>query len=360
MLHVVIMAGGSGTRFWPASRRAVPKQFLSFGEARTLLRQAVDRARLLVPAERIWVVTNEIHVPLTTAQLPELHSSHVLAEPCGRNTAPCIAWAAAEIERVGGIDDELLVTPADHVIAPDEAFSTCVDEAVAAIAAAPNTTVLFGVPPTYAATGFGYIERSSSRTKPIHGRVEPVPSFREKPSREVAEQFLASGKFLWNCGIFVWKTRRVLDLFSLHEPEILAGARTIAAARTGPDGAEIVRSVFPTLRSISIDHAIIEKATEVAVLSATFQWDDVGSWQGLARLLGGDEQGNTVIGLHTGLETRECVIQTTPGHLVATYGISNAIIVHTPEATLVAARNDESALRKLVEHLEALGYGQFL
>lgn len=360
MLHVVIMAGGSGTRFWPASRRALPKQFLSFGEGRTLLRQAVDRARLLVPAERVWVVTNEMHVPLTTAQLPELHPSHVLAEPCGRNTAPCIAWAAAEIERAGGVEDELLVTPADHVISPDESFAECVNEAVAAIAAAPDTTVLFGVPPTYPATGFGYIERGSSRTKPIHGRVEPVPSFREKPSREVAEQFLASGKFLWNCGIFVWKTRRVLDLFALHEPELLAGARSIAEVRARPNGTEVVRNVFPRLRSISIDHAIIEKATEVGVLSATFQWDDVGSWQGLSRLLGQDEHGNTVIGLHAGRDTRDCVIQTTPGHLVATWGVSNAIIVHTPEATLVAARNDESALRKLVEHLESLGYGQFL
>jgi mannose-1-phosphate guanylyltransferase len=360
MLHVVIMAGGSGTRFWPASRRALPKQFLSFGEGRTLLRQAVDRARLLVPAERIWVVTNEMHATLTAGQIPELLPSNVLAEPCGRNTAPCIGWAAAELERLGAADDDLLVTPADHVISPDEAFVECVGEAVAAIEAAPNTTVLFGVPPTYAATGFGYIERGSAKSRTIHGRVEPVPSFREKPSRDVAEQFVASGKFLWNCGIFVWKARRVLDLFALHEPELLDGVRSIATARNQPGGTDTVRRVFPTLRSISIDHAIIEKATEVGVLTANFQWDDVGSWQGLARLLGTDEHGNTVIGLHAGRETSDCVIQTTPGHLVATYGVSNAIIVHTPEATLVAARNDESALRKLVEHLETLGYGQFL
>ena len=382
MLHVVIMAGGSGTRFWPASRRDFPKQFLTFGGTRSLIQQAFDRIADLTTPEHVWVVTNRRYGALTRSQLPEVSPDHILEEPCGRNTAPCIGWAAS---RIAAVDPEatLLVMPADHVIAPVERFRDCVREALAWIDRHPEASVLFGARPTFPATGYGYIERGERADS--SARLEQVPSFREKPDLATATRFLATGRFLWNCGIFVWRAAHVLDLLTRFEPQLASDlARFVEASqRTAPrvpllacpavpspdSGCEpkpppekntTADEQFAALKAISIDHAVMERAENVYVLPATYDWDDVGSWQALARLHGTDSNGNTIIGRHAGVATRDCIIQSEPGHLVATFGVTNCIIVQTPQATLIARKDDESALRQLVQYLETHGYDEFL
>ena len=357
MLHVVIMAGGSGTRFWPASRKAFPKQFLQFGGERSLIQQARDRVSDLVLPGNIWVVTNRQYGEITRTQLPDVPADQVLEEPCGRNTAPCIGWAAARITQIDP-DAQLLVMPADHTIAPVAAFTRCVREACDWIAANPDASVLFGVPPTYPATGFGYIERGARVDE--SRRVEQVPSFREKPALAVAQEFVASGKFLWNCGIFVWRAARLRQLLAQFEPELARDLETLVAAESSGEAVDHCDGLFAGLKAISIDHAVLERADQVYVLPATFEWDDVGSWQALARSLGTDATGNTVIGHHAGIDTQGCIIEAGAGHLVATCGVSDLVIVATPQATLVVRKDDETALRRIVQHLESHGYGQYL
>lgn len=367
MLHVVIMAGGSGTRFWPASRRDFPKQFLSFGGERSLIQQAYDRVASLIAPDQVWIVTNRRYGTLTRDQLPQVPADQILEEPCGRNTAPCIGWAA---RRIAEVDPEavLLVMPADHVITPVERFQDCVREALDWISKHPDASVLFGAIPTFPATGYGYIERGNQSD--ANSRLESVPSFREKPDSNTATHFLSSGRFLWNCGIFVWRANRVLELMDRLEPQLAADLKAFVAStrltanKTGstpePEVTLAADEQFARLKSISIDHAILERADHVFVLPATYEWDDVGSWQALTRLRGADEHGNTVVGAHAGVATRDCIIQAPSGHLIATFGISNCIVVQTPQATLVARRDDESALRQLVQYLETHGYDEFL
>lgn len=358
MLHAVIMAGGSGTRFWPASRRALPKQFLPLAGDRSLLQQAVVRCQPLIPAERIWIVTNELHLAETRKQLPDIAPEHILCEPCGRNTAPCIGLAAVRLLH----DDPhatMLVMPSDHVIRTDEVFRNVVKAAADFIAHKPAASVLFGVPPSYPATGFGYIERGAALDDKTAGAFH-VQSFREKPSREVAQEFVAAGRYYWNCGIFLWRAERIRQWLAAFQPEIHSRLEKLAVAVGTPTWELMLRVEFPSMPSISIDHGVLEKAEDIFVWEAPFAWDDVGSWQALPRLLSTDTEENTVDGLFCGLETRGCIIRSTPDHLVATVGLEDCIVVHTHDATLIARKDDEQALRRLVALLEERGHVRFL
>jgi mannose-1-phosphate guanylyltransferase len=358
MLHAVVMAGGTGTRFWPQSRRSLPKQLLPLAGPRTMVQATFDRCVPWIPAEQFHVVTNAAQAEETFRQLPDLPPANLLVEPCGRNTAPCIGLAAIHLLR----DDPeavMLVMPADHVIQPVEAFRAAADRAAAIVAASPESLVLFGVPPHEPATGFGYIERGEPLDGPAAGAFG-VQAFREKPNKEVAMQFVASGRHYWNCGIFVWRARRILDCLREFEPEIHARLERLADALAVGNFNETLAAEFPQMKSISIDHAVLERARGVAVLPAPFEWDDVGSWQALTRLLGTDEQGNTIDGPHCGVDTQGCIIRTDGGHLVATIGLEDCIVVHTPDATLVARKDDENGLRKLVALMQERGYELFL
>jgi mannose-1-phosphate guanylyltransferase len=356
MLHAVIMAGGSGTRFWPESRRAHPKQFLTLSGDRSLLQQAVARCAGIVADDRIRVVTNAAHQAETQNQLPGIAARHILLEPCGRNTAPCIGLAAVQA-LAEDPEAVLLVTPADHVIRPIEAFQSTVRTATELITRHPQASVLFGIVPTHPATGYGYIERGDEAAR---SSARHVRSFREKPDRATAEAYLANGNYYWNSGIFVWRAARLMELLAEFQPEIHRLLQQVADAI--PSGAwdKAVAEAFPRMPSISIDYGVLEKAADVFVVPAAFEWDDVGSWSALPRLLGQDAAGNTIDGPHCGLETRDCVIRSSAGHLVATIGLRDYVVIHTPDATLVAPRDDESALRRLVAKLSELGLEQFL
>jgi mannose-1-phosphate guanylyltransferase len=331
MLHAVIMAGGSGTRFWPQSRRKTPKQLLSLAGRRTMIQQTLDRCAAWVAPENAWVVTNAVQAAAVREQLPSLPVSNVLVEPAARNTAACIGLAAFEILRRDP-DGVMFVMPADHVIRTDEAFGRAAQRAVSIVQASPDSLVLFGVVPTFPATGYGYIERES-RLDEASPPLFRVKNFREKPQQSVAEQY---------------------------EPELHAGLQEIDGASGSDEYQQVLEQKFPLLKSISIDYAVLERAENVCVLEAPFQWDDVGSWLSLPRLNGSDAQGNTTDGLFAGVDTQGCIVRTSDDHLVATLGLRNLIIVHTPDATLVADASQSERIKQLLDLLTERQLQQYL
>lgn len=357
MLHTVIMAGGSGTRFWPQSRRALPKQFLTMGSPRTLIQKTADRCLPLSATERVWVVTGAQYADETLRQLPWMPADQLLIEPCARNTAPCIGLAAIQLL---ARDPEaiMLVVPADHLIRPAAEFQAAARHAAEFVSHNPDQLVLFGVPPTSPATGFGYIEQGAA--VPHHTACYRVAAFREKPDRETAVRYLAAGTFLWNCGIFVWKAQTLLQALAEWQPELHAGLQRLAAVRNSTTWASTLAEEFPRFPSISIDYAVLEHAANVCVMPAPFAWDDVGSWESLARSIPPDATGNTIDGLHCGVETRHCIIRSSSEHLIATAGVEHLMIVHTPEITLIADRRDEAAVKNLLAEVAHRGLTEYL
>jgi len=359
MLHAVIMAGGVGTRFWPQSRRQLPKQFLRMTGDETLIQQAANRCQPAIPKEQTWIVTGAAHAVETARQLPIVPASQILVEPCGRNTAPCIGLAAIQLLAVDP-DAVMLVMPADHVIQPTSKFQQAVHQAVSLIADEPTTLVLFGVEPDYPATGFGYIqrgERVTSKTCPIYR----VNSFHEKPNLLTASRFMATSQYYWNCGIFVWRAQTILDALKEFAPEISDRLVCLSQGIDSDRWQDLLEAEFPQMPSISIDYAVLEKAAgRVCVLEAPFEWDDVGSWHALPRLFSSDREGNTIDGLCCPIDTEGCIVRTSNQHLIATIGLKDLIIVHTPTATLVADKRDEGSLKKLIAELEKRGLTEYL
>lgn len=361
MLHAVIMAGGSGTRFWPASRDDRPKQLLNLAGTRSMLQATYDRLSGLIPPERVLVATTARLASAVAAQLPELPPGAILGEPCKRDTAPCIGLAALHLARQDPAAI-MAVMPSDHVIEPPEVFQEALRQAAGLVEHDPTRIVTFGIPPTYPAETFGYIERGEPLVGP-HERRAPVfavRTFKEKPKADVAREYLRQGTFYWNSGIFVWSAATILAALQQYQPEMFARLQTIAAAWGTPHWQTTLEREFAAIRGVSIDYAVMEHARNVLVIEAPFRWDDVGSWQALARLGGQDAQGNTIQGQHVGLRTAGCVIRSEGNHLVATLGVQDLIVVHTPDATLVASKHDEEAIRQLVALIRERGLEQFL
>jgi mannose-1-phosphate guanylyltransferase len=369
MLYAVIMAGGTGTRFWPESRAQRPKQLLRMVGRRTMLRATVDRLGDLVPPERLIVATTVELAESIGEELAELPREAILAEPCKRNTAPCIGLAAIRTLR-GDPDATMAVMPADHVIGPDESFQDAIRFAAALIDRQPQRIVTFGIRPSYPAESFGYIERGEPLPLPLPlgaGRGEGGPpavyrveQFREKPDAQTAARYLESGRFYWNSGIFVWKARTILDALAQYQPEMYRRLKRIADAADTPRFSEVLSAEFSAINAVSIDYAVMEHATEVLVIEAPFAWDDLGSWQSLARLHGSDEQGNTIAAKHLGLNTTGTIVRGSDDHLIVTVGLSDCIIVHTPDATLVANKHDEESIRRVVAQLQERGWEEYL
>ena len=365
MLHAMIMAGGSGTRFWPESRDARPKQLLPLLGPRSMIQATVDRLGDLVPRERIVVATAAHLAAAIEEQLPGLSAEAILSEPYKRDTAPCIALAALTISRRDA-DATMLVLPSDQAIAPDEAFQRSLRFAVALVDEAPQRMVTFGIRPTYPAVSFGYIERGEPLAVAGAAAGEQSPAvfrakkFREKPQADVARQYVAAGEFYWNAGIFVWKARTILRALEKHQPQMYRRLETIAAAQGTAGYQDVLAQEFAAIRPISIDYAVMEHAADVVVVEATFDWDDLGSWQALARLRGADALGNTISAKHLGVNTKGTIVRGGSEHLIVTVGLEDCIVVHTPDATLVASRRDEESLRRVVELLRERGWTEYL
>lgn len=359
MLHAVVMAGGSGTRFWPKSRRHRPKQLLRlFGDA-TMLQQTVSRVWPMIPLERTWIVTGADQAEMVRGQLPDLRADHVVTEPCPRDTAPCVGLAAITVARV---DPEaiMLMMPADHVIGPPERFRDAVRAAVDVIQAEPSTFVTFGIRPTHPETGYGYIERDELIGKPNGISLHRVMRFREKPNRATAEGFLSTGRFVWNSGIFLWRANAIIDALARHRPAVHAGLMKIADAMGTPDADRVLAEEFPKLEKIPIDKAVMEKAEDVKVFEVTYDWSDVGDWRALSAFLAADEQGNSIEGNVHPYISRNNIIVAEDGHLIATLAVDDLVIVQSGGATLVAKKAELDRLKELVEGLDRVGFGTSL
>ncbi len=264
----------------------------------------------------------------------------------------------------------MIVLPADHAISSDDVFRRALRFAVALVDEAPGRMVTFGIPPMYPAECFGYIERgellAAGPTAAACATITPVPAayrakkFHEKPKAALASQYLASGGFYWNAGIFVWKARTILQALAQYQPETYRRLEQIAAALGTTEYEAVLSREFAAIKPISIDYAVMEHAQDVVVVEAPFDWDDLGSWQALARLRGADAEGNTIAGRHLGINTKDTIVRGDDNHLIVTVGLEDYIVVHTPDATLVARRSDEESLRRIVELLRERGWTEFL
>jgi len=347
-LHVVILAGGSGTRFWPLSRRLAPKQLLRLLTDRTMLHETLSRVAPLVPANRTWIVTGSDHADEVRRQLRVIDvNATPIVEPMGRNTAPAIALAAHRLlER----DPQamMIVLPADHVIAKSEAFLACLSSAAAI--AARGLLVTIGFLPHRPETGYGYIKRGTpldegSQPRADGFRAYRVERFVEKPDRRTAERYLADGTYLWNSGIFVWRAATILDEIRRHLP-------AVAEALSGVESStQDLAARYERLGSVSIDYGVLEKTDRAAVIPADLGWSDVGSWAALDDVAEKDERGNVVAGRVLDFDSTRSILYA-QDRLVATIGLDETIVVDTPDATLVCRKDRAQDVRKVVEALE--------
>jgi mannose-1-phosphate guanylyltransferase len=349
-LYAVIMAGGSGTRFWPASRIARPKQFLPISGGLTMIEETFRRLDGLVPPERVFVVTAESQAALVAECLPELPADNILAEPCARNTAPCVAWAAHEIARRDPNAIQV-VLPADHVIQPADAFRKTLEAAAAA--AVEGGLFTFGVEPDHPATGYGYIKTSAQLGLSLGEPVYAVDRFVEKPNLAKAEEFLSEGGFYWNAGIFVWSTKSILAALAKYTPELDAGIRRIVA------GGSDLAVEYAALPSDPIDIAIMERSDDVRLLPITYSWNDVGSWQALAEISPKDANGNAAVlgpaGKLIALDAKNNLVYAEGERVVALVGVEGLAVVQTETATLVCPLDRAQDVKAVVDELKASG-----
>lgn len=344
--YAVVMAGGSGTRFWPLSRPDRPKQLLPLGpNGEVLLRATIDRIAPVVGLEHVVVVTNERLVALTRKEIPELASATVLAEPIGRNTAPCIAWAAAHVSRRDP-SAVLVVLPADHHVSNVPGFHATLRTAIAS--AEEGNLVTIGIRPSRPETGYGYIEVGDEIGEGVHR----ARRFVEKPNRIRAEQFLSAGNYLWNSGMFFFRADRVIEELRAHLPRVGEAVESIAAAIANGQETEAVAKIFPSLPSVSIDHGLMEKVDRVAVVPADFGWSDVGSWESAHELATKDADDNALPAGAISVDSKGCYAHVEGGKTIALVGVENLIVVDTGTEILVLDRSRAQDVRKVVEAIE--------
>lgn len=344
-IHPVIMAGGRGTRFWPASRHDRPKQFLTVAGNESLLTRTGRRLFPLSSAADTWVITNSKHVEMAARHLPDMPRQHIVGEPVGRNTAPCIALAAALVAREDP-DGVLVVTPADHWIADEDAFRAVMRKGAEA-AARERALVTFGIVPTSPETGYGYIEAGEA-LEDGEDAVRRVARFTEKPDLATAQRFLAGGKHYWNSGIFAWRADVFLEELGKAHPDMVAACRDIAAA-SDRDGAMV--AAYPTLTSISVDYAVLESSDNVLMVPGTFPWSDVGSWDALAEILPTDGAANALEGDVLAVDSSGCFVRST-SRFTAVVGVQDLVVVDLEDSLLVCSKRNAQDVKKVVDALE--------
>jgi mannose-1-phosphate guanylyltransferase / mannose-6-phosphate isomerase len=357
MIIPVILSGGAGSRLWPVSREAQPKPFIPLADGQSLLQKTLERARLIAGVSKCITVTNRDYYFQTRDEYAKLRGpilDHTyLLEPFGRNTAPAIALAALTAQHLGHGDAVLLVLPADHLIADVPAFVK--DALTAANIAREGRLVTFGIPPTHAETGFGYIEMGADL--PLAGG-KAVTRFVEKPYLELAQKYLAAGNFAWNSGMFAFTATAFIAALDVAQPAMMNACRqcweaSMAMTHSVHGAVEIDGMSFQNVADLSVDYAVMEKSPAVAVVPAAFDWTDIGSWSAMQKLAQPDELGNAHVGDAIMVDTRNTYVQS-DGRLVATVGVDNLIIVDTPDALLVAHADKSQDVKKVVEKLKGM------
>ena len=341
--HVVIMAGGVGSRFWPLSTPEYPKQFIDIlGCGRTLIQLTVDRFKGIAPMSNFWVVTNAAYVDIVKQQIPDMPASHILAEPAARNTAPCIAWACWSIKKEDP-QANVVVTPADAVVMNPEEFRRVIKNALA-FTEKNNAIVTIGIKPSRPETGYGYVEAADA----IEGEVCKVNAFKEKPSLEVAEQYLKAGNYLWNAGIFVWNIDTITESIKTYKP-VLASQMEEMVPANGQQPTAKVETLFPTCEKISIDFAVMEPAAadgKVYTHPADFGWSDLGNWASLHDKLTKDTNGNGAVGNIKLYECSNCVVHAEDAKKVVLQGLDGYIVSEKNGQILVCKRSEEQRIRE--------------
>jgi mannose-1-phosphate guanylyltransferase len=355
-VYAVIMAGGSGTRFWPLSRRKTPKQLLGLFGGSTLLEQAVKRVEGLVPRERIYIFTNDLVRPQIVRLFPDIPKRQIVAEPAQRNTAPTIGLAAHEVLKR---DPEgiMAVLPADHVIRKPRAFRNAL-RASCRWAAKEGRSVVLGIQPTRPETGYGYIRLGGVETRLASERIFRVERFTEKPALPIARRYVASKRYLWNAGMFIWRASTLLDNLRRFQPGMARDLERIAAAG-GIDNRRALKRLFPKLEKISIDYALMEKISEVYAVAADIGWSDVGSWAVAYDLSTKDIEGNVRPANSLCIDSKRNMIIANRKYLV-TIGVEDLVIVETGDALLVCAREQSQKVGRAVQELERLGIHRLL
>ena len=340
--HVVIMAGGIGSRFWPMSTPEYPKQFIDvMGCGRTMIQMTVERFSVICPISNFWVVTSEPYVQMVKEQLPEIPVENIIAEPCARNTAPCIAYACWKIKEKDP-SANIVVTPSDALVLDVEEFRRIVREALE-FTAEGKRIVTLGIKPTRPETGYGYIAALDA----LEGsEICAVESFREKPSLEVAKEYLAAGNYLWNAGIFVWDVDTIVESLRAFAPSIAAKMDQMAPAFFTDREAAVVGEVFPTCEKISIDYAVMEKADYIYTFPSDFGWSDVGTWGSLWTLLPHDENGNAVVGSNVHLyDCKGCIVHAPQAESVVLEGMEDCIVVEREGRVLICRLSEEQRIK---------------
>ena len=353
----LIMAGGVGSRFWPRSRKALPKQYLSLIGKDTLIQTAANRLLGLLPSERIFVVSTLDQKPLLASQLSWLPAGNFIYEPFGKSTAPCIGLSALHIYAQ---DPEavMIILPADHLITDTEKFSQVLRCGIEVVQEHRDSLVTIGIEPTYPATGYGYIQRGDS-FKIQNGKAFKVRAFAEKPNVEIAQQFFASGEFLWNSGIFIWRAATILDYIEELMPELFEGLMEIKRAMGTADYEMAVEKAYKQIRSDSIDYGIMEHASNVLVLEGDFGWSDVGSWEEVYNISSKDHDGNIIKGNPILKDVVNSYIEVSD-RPVAVIGVEDLIVVDTSDALLVCRRKDSQDVKWVVEKLKHNGLKKYL
>ena len=351
----LIMAGGRGERFWPKSRRSLPKQFLSLtDDGKTMIQLTVERILPLVAPEDIYIATNRDYKALVREQLPEVPEENILCEPVGKNTAPCIGLGAEHMKKKYG-DAMMLVLPSDHLIKYNTIFINTLEDAID-VAAEGKNLVTIGITPDAPETGYGYIRlKSNERCR----RAFKVDRFVEKPDLERAKEYLASEEYLWNSGMFVWKVSTVLENLQKYLPDTFAGLERIGAAVGTADEQAVLEKEFSAFKAESIDYGIMEKAKNIYILTGAFGWDDVGSWLAVGRIKKSNEFGNVIDGNVITVDPKNTSVQGGK-KLLAVVGVKDLIIVDTEDALLVCDKHSAGSIKKVVENLQICNRTEYL
>ncbi|MFT3951133.1 MAG: mannose-1-phosphate guanylyltransferase [Oscillospiraceae bacterium] len=357
-ITALIMAGGRGERFWPKSRRSMPKQFLCLSDnGKTMIQLTVARIKSIVAYEDIFIVTNQEYYDLAVEQLPEIPRENILCEPFARNTAPCVGLGAMHIKKKYG--DALMITlPSDHLIKYQTMFLNVLTDACG-VAEKDQNLATVGIPPTYPEISYGYVKFNPNKSFLRQNRAFEVERFEEKPTLRKAKEYLSNELYLWNSGMFVWKASSILSKIEEYLPAIYTGLTAIGDAIGTENYQNVMGAEFTKMPSESIDYGVLEKTKNIYIIPGAFGWDDVGSWLSVERIRKSNEFGNVVTGNVITVNTKNSIIECN-SRLIATVGIEDLVIVDTNDATLICAKDSTADIKKVLENLKICNRDEYI
>lgn len=343
--YLVILAGGAGSRFWPISSEELPKQFLDIlGCGRTLIQLTLERFNGLIPKENVWVVTAEKYREFVMEQLPEIPSSNILCEPCRRNTAPCICYVSWKIKKLN-TKANIVVSPSDHLVVDIQAFQSAIDDSLS-FAAETDAVVTLGLKPTRPETGYGYIKADLTYSSSRKHNIFRVDEFKEKPTLEIAKEYIQSSNYLWNSGIFIWNVNTIINAFRVYEPEVSSIFEGLMPYYGTDKEQNKIDESYPQCKNISVDYAILEKAEEIFVFPASFSWSDLGTWNSLREQSDMDKYGNVCIGDNIKLyDTYNTIVHTCNKKEVIVEGLDGYVVAEKEGKLLVCRLSEEQRIK---------------